>query len=355
LRPYWEISGLLREGRHWMDKILPRFPEPSAERARLLLTRGVLATFQGEFHEATADLEASTELSREGGDARACALGYTYLCLAFVFSGRHAEAAVAGATAEERLRAIGHVSGLVSLDIHLGYRYLLTGQPDRAIERCAQGLRRLDGGERWARSYLQVITALSLFLRGEMAASAVAARESLQMKHEVGDFTGMAYCLETLAMLATAQERYGRTAWLLGAADTLWARTGKRLGGTAAIEGLHQQAEGAAQQGLGVKRYDRLFRDGADRELGEIVDLAVRDADRLPPMSRAQLTKREQEIAALVAESLTNSQIARRLVISSRTVDAHIASIYGKLGISSRVQLVTWLGAQSGGSPGDSG
>jgi len=72
-------------------------------------------------------------------------------------------------------------------------------------------------------------------------------------------------------------------------------------------------------------------------------------------LSRAQLTKREQEIAALVAESLTNSQIARRLIISSRTVDAHIASIYGKLGISSRVHLVTWLGARSGGPPGDSG
>lgn len=65
-------------------------------------------------------------------------------------------------------------------------------------------------------------------------------------------------------------------------------------------------------------------------------------------MSRGQLTKREQEIAALVGESLTNAQVARRLVISSRTVDAHIASIYGKLSISSRVQLVTWLGARSG-------
>jgi non-specific serine/threonine protein kinase len=355
LRPYWEISGLLREGRHWMDKILLRFPEPSAERARLQLTRGVLAIFQGEFRAATADLEASTELSREGGDARTCALGYTYLCLAFVFSGRHAEAAAAGATAEERLRAIGHLSGLVSLDIHLGYLHLLTGQPDQAIERCAQGLRRLDGGERWARSYLQVITAMGLFLRGEMAASAVAARESLQMKHEVGDLMGMAYCLEMLAMLATAQERYGRTAWLLGAADTLWARTGKRLGGNAAIEGLHQQAEDATQQGLGVKRYDRLFRDGAGRELADIVDLAVRDADRLPPLSPGRLTKREQQVAVLVGESLTNIQIARRLVISSRTVDAHIASIYTKLGISSRVQLVTWLGAQSGRSAGVSG
>ena len=79
----------------------------------------------------------------------------------------------------------------------------------------------------------------------------------------------------------------------------------------------------------------------------DIVDLATRDADRLPPASRGQLTRREQEVAALVGESLTNSQIARRLVISSRTVDAHIASIYAKLGISSRVQLVTWLSAQA--------
>lgn len=354
LRPYWEISGLLREGRHWMDKILERFPGPSAERARLLLTRGVLAIFQGELPGALADLEASTELSAAGGDALACALGHTYRCLAFVFSGRHAEAAAAGATAEERLRGVGHQSGLVSLDIHLGYLHLLSREPDLAIERCTQGLRRLDGGERWARSYLLVITALGLYLRGETEASAVAAVDSLQMKHEVGDLTGMAYCLEVLAMLAAGQDRFSRTAWLLGAADTLWERTGKRLGGTAAIEGLHQRAENTARAGLG-KRYERLFRDGAVRERGEIVALAIGDADKLPPATRGRLTKREREVAALAGEGLTSSQIAGRLFISSRTVNTHIASIYAKLGISSRVQLVTWLAAGPGGPQKDPG
>ena len=137
--------------------------------------------------------------------------------------------------------------------------------------------------------------------------------------------------------------RFSRTAWLLGAADTLWERTGKRLGGTAAIEGLHQWAEGTARDGLGGKRYERLFRDGASRELAEIVGLAASDADKLPARSRGQLTKREREVAVLVAEGLTNSQIARRLVISGRTVDSHVASTYAKLGISSRVELVTWL------------
>jgi non-specific serine/threonine protein kinase len=355
LRPYWEISGLLREGRHWMDKILARFPGPSAERARLLLTRGVLAIFQGELPGAIADLEASTELSAAGGDALACALGHAYRCLAFVFSGRHVEAAAAGAAAEERLRAVGHLSGLVSLDIHLGYLHLLSGEPDLAIERCAQGLRRLDGGERWARSYLLIITATSLFLRGEAEASGAAACDSLLMKEEIGDLTGMAYCLELLAMLAAGQGRFSRAAWLLGAADTLWERTGKRLGGTAAIEGLHQRAENTARGGLGDKRYERLFRDGAGRERGEIVGLAIGDADRLPAATSGRLTKREREVAALAGEGLTSSQIAGRLVISSRTVNTHIASIYAKLGISSRVQLVTWLAAGPGGTQKDPG
>ncbi|MGH3251573.1 MAG: ATP-binding protein [Trebonia sp.] len=344
LRPYWEISGLLREGRHWTDKILTRLPGPSAERSRLLLTRGVIAVFQGELAEATADLEASTAMAREHGDALTCALGHTYLCLALVFAGRHAEAAAAGATAGERLRAAGHLSGLVSLDIHLGYLHLLSGQADLAIERCAQGLRRLDGGERWARSYLQAITALALFLRGEKEASAAAACDSLRMKHEVGDLTGMAYCLEALALLAAAAGRYERAAWLLGAADALWARTGKRFGGTAAMEGFHARAVGTVRDGLGAKRYERLFGDGAARELGEVVRLATSGADKLPPLPHGHLTKREQEIAALVAEGLTNGQIARRLVISHRTVDSHTTSIYAKLGISSRVQLVAWLG-----------
>ena len=70
----------------------------------------------------------------------ACALGYSYLCLALVFSGRHPEAVTAGAAAEERLDELGHLSGLVSLDIHLGYLHLLTGRADEAIDRCAQGL-----------------------------------------------------------------------------------------------------------------------------------------------------------------------------------------------------------------------
>jgi DNA-binding CsgD family transcriptional regulator len=186
-----------------------------------------------------------------------------------------------------------------------------------------------------------------LFLEGDHEASAAAARESLRLKSEVGDITGIAYCLEMLAFLAAVQDRCKRTAWLLGAADTLWGRTGKRLGGTAEMEGLHQQAASIARDRLGSSQYAKLFGDGAARELSVTIDLAGSDTDRLP-VSRGSLTRREQEIAALVFEGLTNAQIARRLVVSSRTVDAHVASIYAKLGVSSRAQLAAHLGQRSG-------
>jgi DNA-binding NarL/FixJ family response regulator len=49
------------------------------------------------------------------------------------------------------------------------------------------------------------------------------------------------------------------------------------------------------------------------------------------------LTAREVEVLRLVAQGLTNEQVAERLVISARTVDTHLTAIYSKIGVSSRV------------------
>jgi non-specific serine/threonine protein kinase len=52
--------------------------------------------------------------------------------------------------------------------------------------------------------------------------------------------------------------------------------------------------------------------------------------------SVASLTARETEILRILAQDLSNPQIAERLVVSRRTVDAHLRSIYDKLGVKSR-------------------
>jgi len=66
----------------------------------------------------------------------------------------------------------------------------------------------------------------------------------------------------------------------------------------------------------------------------------------------ATLTRREREIAELVASGLSNREIAARLFISKRTVDAHVEHIFGKLEISSRVQLTLWLQSAEGAVTG---
>lgn len=54
-------------------------------------------------------------------------------------------------------------------------------------------------------------------------------------------------------------------------------------------------------------------------------------------------SRREQEVISLVAEGLTNRLIAEQLVLSERTIEGHLANIFGKLGVSSRSQVATWF------------
>lgn len=74
---------------------------------------------------------------------------------------------------------------------------------------------------------------------------------------------------------------------------------------------------------------------------------AERVLARLAPVpSRDGLTVREREVGLLVADGLTTPQVARRLVLSERTVECHVHHALLKLGLTSRTQLATWLPAR---------
>jgi predicted ATPase/DNA-binding CsgD family transcriptional regulator len=366
LDAYWQISSRLAEGRYWLTKVLGRFPDPSPsspERALALIVRAHLATYQGDAAQAHADLTEGIALaaSPSAGYPEAemiCARGYLYLNLVLALMDRGAEAAEAGATAQERATALGDVEGLVTLDAQMGYVYMLGGDAERAIARCAQGLDRLGRHrqERWLRSWLHFVTGLALFMQGSHEASAAELVTCLVLKHELGDSMGIAYALEGIAWTAALQHRHSRAAGLLGAAEPLWQLVGSRLGRIAILEEQHALAETAARDGLGEQAWTSLYRRGAGCPLDQVIALAVSDRDDLNEVSGAvtagaaatgQLTRREREIAALVAEGLSNREVAERLVISKRTVDAHVEHVLAKLGASSRVQIATWLRSES--------
>ena len=64
---------------------------------------------------------------------------------------------------------------------------------------------------------------------------------------------------------------------------------------------------------------------------------------RQPASSDGPLSRREMEVAELVADGATNAQVAARLFISERTVESHVASIFNKLGVDTRLQVARWF------------
>jgi DNA-binding CsgD family transcriptional regulator len=136
----------------------------------------------------------------------------------------------------------------------------------------------------------------------------------------------------------------------MGSAEPLWARLGARLGNSPGLEQLHEQAESAVRDALGGERRGTLVSAGARHPLEQVVALAINDGDsledRVPGAAHpgaGTLTDREQEIAYLAAAGLSPEQIARHLFMSGPAVVQHLASVFGKLGVSSSDQLGPWL------------
>jgi DNA-binding CsgD family transcriptional regulator len=73
----------------------------------------------------------------------------------------------------------------------------------------------------------------------------------------------------------------------------------------------------------------------------DLVDALLQRLD-IAEASDGELTPREREVAALLAEGLSNSELARRLYISPRTAGVHVSNILTKLGMSSRTEVAAW-------------
>jgi len=103
------------------------------------------------------------------------------------------------------------------------------------------------------------------------------------------------------------------------------------------------------QASLSARGADRAWREGRAMGLGEAIAYALGDEAPVPTVPSIQqqvplaLTRRQLEVARLVAEGLTNKEIAIRLFISERTAEGHVEQICNKLGFNSRVQIAAWL------------
>jgi DNA-binding CsgD family transcriptional regulator len=165
------------------------------------------------------------------------------------------------------------------------------------------------------------------------------AHDSLAISVERDGFMIIPDVLECLAALAASAGNNQEAARLLGAAEALRNRTG--LVRFKIYDAAHAASVAALRETMGDNEFAEACSEGAELSADEAITYAQRGrGERKRSTSGwASLTPAELNVIRLVGEGLPNKDIAQRLFVSPRTVQAHLSHVYSKLGLTSRVQL----------------
>ncbi|MGP4005540.1 ATP-binding protein [Streptomyces sp. 4N124] len=350
---YWHACGAPREGRYWLDRALDANPEPTSERARGLWVAGLLAAATQDLARGLGLAKDARRLARHLGDPAETAHAEYVIGVLQLFGNDLQIALAHFETAVARGRVPGQHLSMHGLDkVELACALALLGQADRAVAVCEAALSECaEHDEDWVRSYLLRILALAHTVRQDWSRAERHALDALRRKLDLNDVIGIGLTLDLLAVISAERGNPERATVLLGAADRVWADIDKGRWGSDALNSARSQCEERARDKLDGPAFQRSYERGSAYVLTEAVAYALSD-EQPPddtgerPSNGVRLTRRETEVAALVAEGLANQQIADRLVIARRTAEGHVERILSKLGFSNRSQIAAWVAAQ---------
>jgi DNA-binding CsgD family transcriptional regulator len=190
-----------------------------------------------------------------------------------------------------------------------------------------------------------------LAAQGEYASARTRYEEGLAVARQVGDKLYIASCLEGLAGVAAGQGDFVRAVRLWGAAASLREMIGAPI--PPVERDSYERSVASARSRLKESIFSAVWAEGRALTLEQVTDesglmplpvtLPMSSpvsskpwAAKLPVTYPDGLTAREVEVLRLVARGFTDAQVAEQLVISPRTVNGHLSSIYGKIGATSR-------------------
>lgn len=395
---FWYSRGYLVEGTSYLQRALAAVSTPPAARAAALRALGAMLLNQGSYAAAIDHLQDAVQLGRqclpEASSPAELAMAHGVLGVTQLAAGMYAAAEVSIreslslfetsadewgiATANEVLGAIAALRGDAevaerlarqSLEVHrrlgsreniarvldvLGYAAALRSELKTARECFEESLAlRRAATNRPATAAVLARLALVAYLGQDWVRAAQLCKESLALAQEVGDAAGMVRCLGQVAALALAcgadrgavarlgiAVRNHQTALGL-ASPPVEQIAARRL---AAAVRAEVSPIGLAAAWLGGRALD--LNGALQLGLRLLEDITARTAPSVRSAEGERLTRRETQVAALIAQGLTNRQIAEELVIAQRTVDTHVERILAKLSFSTRSQVAAWAVGQ---------
>jgi ATP/maltotriose-dependent transcriptional regulator MalT len=381
---FWHVRGDLSEGRRWLQQALEQAADaPAAVRACVLNWAGVMAFTQDDYAQASAYFDACLELEREIGNLPNIAHALANQGLVAFWQNAFDLASMRFQESLALFHDIDDPAGIAGVLRYIGMLCLNQGRADHAISALKESLalaRALNNTFEMAMT-LNMLGRAALF-RGDYEQAAVFLEESLTLNRQIGNKVGIARSLLYQGRVALGQGRTTHAALLLKESLQLFHTTGEREGIATALEAFagvalarrepqratrlcgaaaavratigaqplpadrpyYENVIGALHKRLGAASFDAAWIAGGvfslDRAIAEALDVILTEepiaAATSEPSFAPGLTAREVEVLRLVAQGLTNAQVAEQLVLSPRTINTHLNNIYGKLGVPSR-------------------
>lgn len=340
----WRTAGWVTEGRQWLDRLVALAPARSPLVVRALWVDGWLALIQGDRERAVELLRRSETTARELGADVECAFVDLFLGQVETHHGDFEAAERRLSRGLEVHRGTGDAAGLALSTFRLAVCQAAAGDAAAAVATAEAGLQFCrERGARWWSGYARWSRAVALWCGGDPASALEEATTSVTIAGGHDDELGTAMALEIVAW-ASVDTEPARAARILGALHGRWADSGSALAGYGSLIDHHQVCRDRAARRLGADRFAAEQARGAARRIaGAVQELVERPAGNDPAGSGTPLSRREHQVADLVARGRTNKEIAKALVIAQRTAESHVENIRSKLGVTSRAQIAAWV------------
>jgi non-specific serine/threonine protein kinase len=401
----WHVRGPVAEGRAWLGAVLAlpaALPAaPAALWAAVLHEAGRLAADQDDWAAAAAHHAEALALRRRGGPPADLAWSLTALAGAVHRLGDPGRARALLAEGVGRFRAAGHGQGEGVALMALATVVRHQAGPAAARPLYAASAARLRAAPDRA-GLAQALDHLGRVARaeGDLPEAFARQREALGLRRALGHRTELGSSLAELGVLAGRAGDHARAARLLAAAGALRRALGVHPGAPPPDDrAAYDGALAAARAHLGGAAFAAAWAAGEALSVDEAAAEALAaglpaatspangrvdghhrappppptpapapaggrangapSGPRVPPGPPApppgcRLTAREREVAALVAEGLSNREMAARLVVTVRTAENHVQRLLDKLELRSRTQLALWARGLPPPAPGAS-